>query len=278
MAKYSEMSYAQALRKEPTNYKLRAMGKRKYDLKYKDGKVTISTKGEPKTREDFGVGKKRVIDSQKKKTLLKKGGLDREAKLALAREKEQANKKSSQKEAGEKKETKKDEKKSNRVPAERKAYENSKDSYLAIDRQTRSKDKDSKKRGDDNIPRQALENILTGTAGAGLLLGGYALKKVKEKKKADKLRMASEKLKNMKPAEQQKVLKETIKKTMDKMKDAKPSLKQKIKSRLAKLRQKLSTGLKRSGGGVGGNVNVTPGGTGNIPPIKGRFKKTDINL
>ena len=70
-------TYEQALRKNPTDYKLRAMGKKKYELKRrKDGKVAISTKGEPKTREDFGVGKKRAIDSNKKKTLLKKGGVD----------------------------------------------------------------------------------------------------------------------------------------------------------------------------------------------------------
>ena len=110
------------------------------------------------------------------------------------------------------------------------------------------------------------------------MLGGYAKHQLNKKKKADKMRMAADKLKNMKPEQQKKVLKETIKRTMDKMKNAKPSLKQKIKTQLAKLRQKLSASLKRSGGGVGGNINVTPGGTGNLPPIKGRFKKTDINL
>ena len=253
-------TYEQELRKNPTDYKLRAMGKKKYELRRResDGKVTISTKDDPKTRKDFGVGTKRVIDEKKKKTLLKKGGLDREAELALKREKEKANEKSSQREV----KTSKDDvrKTDNEGPRKRK-----------IELQ-------NKQKKDVNIPRQALENILTGTAGAGLLLGGYAKHQLNKKKKADKMRMAADKLKNMKPEQQKKVLKETIKRTMDKMKNAKPSLKQKIKTQLAKLRQKLSSGLKRSGGGVGGNINVTPGGTGNLPPIKGRFKKTDINL
>ena len=83
-------TYEQELRKNPTDYKLRAMGKRKYELKKReDGKVVISTKDDPKTREDFGVGKKREIESNKKKTLLKKGGVDREARLALERERKQ---------------------------------------------------------------------------------------------------------------------------------------------------------------------------------------------
>jgi len=61
-------TYEQELRKNPTDYKLRAMGKRKYELRRReDGKVTISTKNEPTTREAFGVGKKREIDSNKKK-------------------------------------------------------------------------------------------------------------------------------------------------------------------------------------------------------------------
>tara|TARA_B100000925_G_scaffold196942_1_gene149100 strand:- start:560 stop:1384 length:825 start_codon:yes stop_codon:yes gene_type:complete len=269
-------TYEQELRKNPTDYKLRAMGKKKYELKRResDGKVTISTKDDPKNIEGFR-SKKNAIESERKSRKRTKSIFD--AVRKIKEEQKSKEDKSSQREAGEKKETKKDENKSNRVPAERKAYENSKDSYLAIDRQTRSKQKDKKKR-DVNIPSQALENIVTGTAGVSLLLGGYALKKVKDKRKADKIRMASEKLKNMKPAEKQKVLKETLKRTMDKMKNAKPSLKQKIKSQIKKLRQKLSSGLRRSGGGVGGNINITPGGTGNIPPIKGRFKKTDINL
>ena len=59
-------TYEQELRKNPTDYKLRAMGKRKYELKRReDGKVTISTKGEPKKREDFRSDKN-AIESERK--------------------------------------------------------------------------------------------------------------------------------------------------------------------------------------------------------------------
>tara|TARA_B100000073_G_scaffold5440_1_gene4632 strand:- start:93 stop:929 length:837 start_codon:yes stop_codon:yes gene_type:complete len=273
-------TYEQELRKNPTDYRLRAMGKKKYELKRResDGKVTISTKDDPKTREAFGVGTKRVIDEKKKKKKKKKTLLSPRAQENLKEEMEKIRQgESKQREVGKEKE-----KKSNRVPADRKAYENSENAYLAIDRQTRSKEKKSKekdpKKRDVSIPSQTLENILTGTAGVGLLGLAYAGNQLRKKKKADKLRTASDKLKNMKPETQKKYIKETLKKTMEKMKNAKPSLKQKIKSKLKKLKQKLSSGLKRSGGGVGGNVNVTPGGTGNIPPIKGQFRKTDINL
>ena len=72
MAKYSEMSYTEALRKEPTNYKLRAMGRKKYNLKYKKddrGKTTvkISTKDDPKTYPSYseqakGKGKSLLLN------------------------------------------------------------------------------------------------------------------------------------------------------------------------------------------------------------------------
>ena len=80
-------TYEQELRKNPTDYKLRAMGKRKYELKKReDGKVVISTKDDPKTREAFGVGKKREIDSNKKKK--KKTLLDSRARENLKEEME----------------------------------------------------------------------------------------------------------------------------------------------------------------------------------------------
>lgn len=254
-------TYEQELRKNPTDYKLRAMGKKKYELKRRqsDGKVTISTKNDPKTREDFGVGKKRVIDEKKKKTKKKKSLLDPRFEENLKEEME----------------------KIRQGESKQREVKTSKDDVRKTDNEGPRKRKielQNKQKKDVNIPRQALENIVTGTAGVSLLGLEYARRQLKKKKKADNLRRASEKIKNMKPETQQKYIKETLKKTMEKMKNAKPSLKQKIKTQIKKLRQKLSSGLRRSGGGVGGNVNVTPGGTGNLPPIKGRFKKTDINL
>tara|TARA_B100001989_G_C24516595_1_gene453511 strand:+ start:533 stop:1393 length:861 start_codon:yes stop_codon:yes gene_type:complete len=78
MAKYSEMTYAQALRKEPTNYKLRAMGKRRYDLKYrKDDKgkttVKISTKDDPKKYPSYSEQAKSKGKSSSKSLLNRKG-------------------------------------------------------------------------------------------------------------------------------------------------------------------------------------------------------------
>ena len=77
MASYSQMSYAEALRKEPTNYKLRAMGKRKYDLKYKkdkNGKTKVTVSRDDVARTDNKDARKRVIDKQKSKSLLKSKG------------------------------------------------------------------------------------------------------------------------------------------------------------------------------------------------------------
>lgn len=78
MARYSEMTYAQALRKEPTNYKLRAMGKRRYDLKYRTddkGKTTvkISTKDDPKKYPSYSEQAKSKGKSSSKSLLNRKG-------------------------------------------------------------------------------------------------------------------------------------------------------------------------------------------------------------
>ena len=80
MATYSEMTYAQALRKEPTNYKLRAMGKRRYDLKYRKddkGKTKVTVSRDDVARTDNEGKRKRIIDkpkSNKKKSLLNRKG------------------------------------------------------------------------------------------------------------------------------------------------------------------------------------------------------------
>lgn len=80
MARYSEMSYAEALRKEPTNYKLRAMGRRKYDLKYKKddrGKTKVTVSRDDVARTDNEGARKRIIDqtkSNKSKSLLNRKG------------------------------------------------------------------------------------------------------------------------------------------------------------------------------------------------------------
>lgn len=78
MASYSQMSYSEALRKEPTNYKLRAMGKRKYDLKYKKDengktKVKISTKDDPKKYPSYSEQAKGKGKSSSKSLLNRKG-------------------------------------------------------------------------------------------------------------------------------------------------------------------------------------------------------------
>ena len=80
MARYSEMSYSEALRKEPTNYKLRAMGKKKYDLKYKKddrGKTKVTVSRDDVARTDNEGARKRIIDQQKSnksKSLLNRKG------------------------------------------------------------------------------------------------------------------------------------------------------------------------------------------------------------
>lgn len=268
-------TYEQELRKNPTDYKLRAMGKRKYELRRReDGKVTISTKGEPKKREDFRSDKN-AIESERKSRKRTKSIFD--AVKKVKEEQKSKEQKSSQKEA----ESKKEEKKSNRVPAKRKAYEDSKNSYLAIDRQTRSKEKDSKKRKDVDIPSQALENLATGVAGFSLLAGGYGIKKFKEAKNRQKLQTAVNKIKDLPKDQQKEVGKRIGEKMAEKMKNAKPSLKQKIKTRLAKLKQKLASGLKskltaktggsRTGAPAGMGVGGTPFGG---KDFDGRRKKT----
>tara|TARA_B100000459_G_C8562603_1_gene194728 strand:+ start:71 stop:913 length:843 start_codon:yes stop_codon:yes gene_type:complete len=77
MAKYSEMTYAQALRKEPTNYKLRAMGKRRYDLKYRKddaGKTKVTVNPNDNLPTDNEGKRKRIIDKPEKTSLLKGKG------------------------------------------------------------------------------------------------------------------------------------------------------------------------------------------------------------
>lgn len=78
MASYSQMSYSEALRKEPTNYKLRAMGKKRYDLKYKKDKsgkttVKISTKNDPKDYPSYSEQVKGKGKSSSKSLLNRKG-------------------------------------------------------------------------------------------------------------------------------------------------------------------------------------------------------------
>ena len=78
MASYSQMSYSEALRKEPTNYKLRAMGKRKYDLKYKKDKsgkttVKITTKDDPKKYPSYSEQAEGKGKSSSKSLLNRKG-------------------------------------------------------------------------------------------------------------------------------------------------------------------------------------------------------------
>ena len=264
-------TYEQALRKNPTDFKLRAMGKRKYELKRKaDGKVTISTKDDPKTREGFGVGKKRVIDSNKKKK--KKTLLSSRAKENLKEEMEkirQGESKQSESKQGESKQ---------------REVKTSEDNVRKTDNEGESKKKiesQNQQRKNVNIPSQELENLATGVAGVSLLAGGYGIKKLKDKKKADKMRMASEKFKEMSPNKQKKVMSEMTKKVMEKMKNAKPSLKQKIKTQLAKLKQKLTSGLKskltvktggsRTGAPAGMGVGGTPFGG---KDLDGKRKKT----
>jgi hypothetical protein len=64
-------TYEQELRKNPTDFKLRAMGKRKYQLKQKEkgGKVSVTRVGEANMPGDFGVGKEREIDKGRRKSL-----------------------------------------------------------------------------------------------------------------------------------------------------------------------------------------------------------------
>lgn len=66
-------TYEQELRKNPTDYKLRAMGKRKYQLlqKEKGGKVSVSRIGEANMPGDFGVGKEREIERSNVRSLLR---------------------------------------------------------------------------------------------------------------------------------------------------------------------------------------------------------------
>jgi hypothetical protein len=66
-------TYEQELRKNPTDYKLRAMGKRKYQLlqKEKGGKVSVTRVGKANMPGDFGVGKEREIERSNVKSLLR---------------------------------------------------------------------------------------------------------------------------------------------------------------------------------------------------------------
>ena len=69
-------TYEQELRKNPTDFKLRAMGKKKYELKRsKDGKVTVSTKGEPKNLKEFR-SKNNSIEAERKSRQRKKNIFD----------------------------------------------------------------------------------------------------------------------------------------------------------------------------------------------------------
>ncbi len=66
-------TYEEELRKNPTDFKLRAMGKRKYQLlqKEKGGKVSVRRVGEANMPGDFGVGKEREIERSNVKSLMR---------------------------------------------------------------------------------------------------------------------------------------------------------------------------------------------------------------
>tara|TARA_B100000927_G_scaffold12428_1_gene9909 strand:- start:813 stop:1703 length:891 start_codon:yes stop_codon:yes gene_type:complete len=73
-------TYEQELRKNPTDYKLRAMGKRRYNLKRKKderGKTKVTVSRDDVARTDNEGDRKRIIDSQKSnksKSLLNRKG------------------------------------------------------------------------------------------------------------------------------------------------------------------------------------------------------------
>tara|TARA_B100000963_G_scaffold359271_1_gene386077 strand:- start:1043 stop:1951 length:909 start_codon:yes stop_codon:yes gene_type:complete len=66
-------TYEQELRKNPTDFKLRAMGKRKYQLKQKEkgGKVSVEKIGDANMPGDFGVGKERDIERNNVRSLMR---------------------------------------------------------------------------------------------------------------------------------------------------------------------------------------------------------------
>ena len=255
-------TYEQELRKNPTDYKLRAMGKRKYELKRReDGKVTISTKGEPKKREDFRSDKN-AIESERKSRKRTKSIFD-----AVKKVKEEQKSKSKEE-----------------SPSKQKEVKTSKDDVRKTDNEGERKRKiesQNKQRKDVSIPSQALENLATGTAAFSLLAGGYGIKKFKEAKNRQKLQTAVNKIKDLPKDQQKEVGKRIGEKMAEKMKNAKPSLKQKIKTQLAKLKQKLASGLKskltaktggsRTGAPAGMGVGGTPFGG---KDFDGRRKKT----
>ena len=244
------------------------MGKKKYDLKRRgDGKVTISTKDDPKTREAFGVGKKRVIDSNKKKK--KKTLLDSRAKENLKEEMEKIRQgESKQKEV----KTSKDDvrKTDNKDKRTRKIELQNKRSRVLLE--GRLKDEQKEERKDASIPSNKIDNLATAVAGGTLLAGIVGAKVFKSARNKQKLQTAMNKINDLPKDQQKEVGKKIGEKVAEKMKNAKPSLKQKIKTKLAQLKKKLSAGLRRSGGGMPGNIRgTTPPGAGNLPPgFKGK--------
>jgi hypothetical protein len=246
-------TYEQALRKNPTDYKLRAMGKKKYDLKRrKDGKVTISTKDDPKTREGFR-SEKNAIEAERKSRKRTKSIFDAVKKI--------------------KEEQKSKEQKGS--PSKQKEVKTNKDDVRKTDNEGERKRKiesQNKQKKDVSIPSQALENLATTVAGGSLLTGVVGYKVYKSAKGKQKLQMAMNKINDLPKDQQKEVGKKIGEKVSDRIKNAKPSLKQKIKTKLAQLKKKISSGLKRSGGGMPGNIpGTTPPGAGSLPPgFKGK--------
>jgi hypothetical protein len=226
-------TYEQALRKNPTDYKLRAMGKKKYDLKRrKDGKVTISTKDDPKTREGFR-SEKNAIEAERKSRKRTKSIFDAVKKIKEEQKSKQREVKTSKDDVR---------KTDNEGERKRKIEEQNKKSTSTKNESKQDKKQTRDKYRDADIPSQALENLATTVAGGSLLTGVVGYKVYKSAKGKQKLQTAMNKINDLPKDQQKEVGKKIGEKVSDRIKNAKPSLKQKIKTKLAQLKKKISSG------------------------------------
>ena len=225
-------TYEQELRKNPTDYKLRAMGKRKYQLlqKEKGGKVSVSRVGNANMPGDFGVGKEREIEKGNVRSLLRQN-------LKKEMEKIERGEPLGEKKKDSKKQDSKKSIKTTRVGEANMPKDFGVGKKRVIDESgrkstTESKSDDSKSEDKDFSLSEIITTGLGGTLVIGI--GGDIARRVIKGRKARKFAEARTKrnlanLKKNDPSKYQKVMKsvmEKLKKT-DARGQTKPDLKKK---------------------------------------------------
>lgn len=295
-------TYEQELRKNPTDFKLRAMGKRKYQLKQKEkgGKVSVARIGDANMPGDFGVGKEQDIEKNNVRSLMRQNLKAEMEKIEkgepLGEEKKNSKSGDSKRSVNTKGEPKT--RKEFGVGTKRVIDESGRKSTS----ESKGDESKSNSKGDDKETKQKpfafTEGFVTGGASTLIVtgLGKIAYKTIKGRKARKFAENRTKKnlanLKKNDPSKYQKVMKSVMEKlkNTDARGQTKPELKkkeanqkntgkkknlfQRLKSgALQKIKEKLTS---RTGGGrTGAPVGMGTGGTAfGGKDFDGRKKKT----